>query len=144
MRDEVVPAVRAACEKEADSIVALNQLQLLSGENVDGKLMNDGVYSEHYARYRQHRGLPIDRVLLDLTGDLQDGMRVEFTDTGFSIVSSDWKQWMVDYTRETGSWPPGNKPHYGQVFGLSKINIEQLVYEIRPIVANRLRKRLMG
>ena len=135
--------VRGACEREERAIVELNRLQLQRGLNAEGELMNGGEYSDKYAAFRRRKGLPTDHVYLLLSGDLQDGMRVEFGETGFSLVSSDWKQWMVDYTRETGSWPPGNKPHYGAVFGLDETSRGMLVWRIRERVSEGIRNRLL-
>jgi hypothetical protein len=143
VQSEVVPIVRKACEGERDAIVDLNRAQLARGENAEGVLMNGGEYSEHYAAFRRRKGLPTDRVYLLLGGDLQDKMRVEFSETGFSVVTDDWKQWMVDYTRETGSWPPGDKPHYGPVFGLDEVSRGLLMWGIRPRVAVSIRNRLL-
>jgi hypothetical protein len=143
VQSEILPIVRKACEGEREAIVDLNRTQLELGENAEGVLMNGGEYSEHYAAFRRRKGLPTDRVCLLLGGDLQDKMRVEFSETGFSVVTDDWKQWMVDYTRETGSWPPGDKPHYGPVFGLEEVSRGLLMWRIRPRVAVSIRNRLL-
>ena len=144
VQSEILPIVRKACEGEERTIVDLNRAQLARGENAEGVMMNGGDYSEHYAAFRRRKGLPTDHVYLLLSGDLQDGMRVEFTETGFSVVTDDWKQWMVDYTRETGSWPPGDKPHYGPVFGLDAVSRGMLMWRIRPRVAGSIRNRLLN
>lgn len=143
VQDDMLLYVQKACVREKKAIIDYNRLQLHRGENAKGELMGDGVYSEHYAAYRRRKGLPIDHVYLLLSGDLQDGMDVEFTDTGFSVVSTDWKQWMVDYTMETGSWPPGDKPHYGPVFGLDETSKGMLAWKIAPRVGELVRKRLL-
>ena len=143
VQSEILPIVRKACEGEERTIVDLNRAQLARGENAEGVMMNGGEYSEHYAAFRRRKGLPTDHVYLLLSGDLQDKMRVEFSETGFSVVTDDWKQWMVDYTRETGSWPPGNKPHYGPVFGLDETSRGMLVWRIRERVSEGIRNRLL-
>ena len=143
VQSEILPIVRKACEGEERTIVDLNRAQLARGENAEGALMNGGEYSEHYAAFRRRKGLPIDHVYLLLSGDLQDKMRVEFSEMGFSVVTDDWKQWMVDYTRETGSWPPGDKPHYGPVFGLDAVSRGMLMWRIRPRVSVSIRNRLL-
>ena len=143
VQSEILPIVRKACEGEERTIVDLNLAQLARGENAEGVMMNGGDYSEHYAAFRRRKGLPTDHVYLLLSGDLQDKMRVEFSETGFSVVTDDWKQWMVDYTRETGSWPPGDKPHYGPVFGLDAVSRGMLMWRIRPRVAGSIRNRLL-
>ena len=143
VQSEILPIVRNACEGEERTIVDLNRAQLARGENAEGVMMNGGDYSEHYEAFRRRKGLPTDHVYLLLSGDLQDKMRVEFTETGFSVVTDDWKQWMVDYTRETGSWPPGDKPHYGPVFGLDAVSRGMLMWRIRPRVAGSIRNRLL-
>lgn len=143
LRGELDGIVRSACEREERTIVDLNRAQLARGENAEGVLMNGGEYSEHYAAFRRRKGLPTDRVYLLLGGDLQDKMRVEFSETGFSVVTDDWKQWMVDYARETGSWPPGDKPHYGPVFGLDEVSRGMLMWRISPRVAVSIRNRLL-
>ena len=143
VQSEIFPIVRKACEGEERTIVDLNRAQLARGENAEGVMMNGGEYSEHYAAFRRRKGLPTDHVYLLLSGDLQDKMRVEFSETGFSVVTDDWKQWMVDYTRETGSWPPGDKPHYGPVFGLDAVSRGVLMWRIRPRVAGSIRNRLL-
>lgn len=143
VQSEILPIVRKACEGEERTIVDLNRAQLARGENAEGVMMNGGEYSEHYAAFRRRKGLPTDHVYLLLSGDLQDKMRVEFSETGFSVVTDDWKQWMVDYTRETGSWPPGDKPHYGPVFGLDAVSRGMLMWRIRPRVAGSIRNRLL-
>ena len=144
VQSEILPIVRKACEGEERTIVDLNRAQLARGENAEGVMMNGGDYSEHYAAFRRRKGLPTDHVYLLLSGDLQDKMRVEFSETGFSVVTDDWKQWMVDYTRETGSWPPGDKPHYGPVFGLDAVSRGMLMWRIRPRVAGSIRNRLLN
>ena len=143
VQSEILPIVRKACEGEERTIVDLNRAQLARGENAEGVLMNGGEYSEHYAAFRRRKGLPTDRVYLLLSGDLQDKMRVEFSETGFSVVTDDWKQWMVEYAMETGSWPPGDKPHYGPVFGLDEVSRGMLMWRIRPRVAVSIRNRLL-
>ena len=143
VQSEILPIVRKACEGEERTIVDLNRAQLARGENAEGVMMNGGEYSEHYAAFRRRKGLPTDHVYLLLSGDLQNKMRVEFSETGFSVVTDDWKQWMVDYTRETGSWPPGDKPHYGPVFGLDAVSRGMLMCRIRPRVAGSIRNRLL-
>lgn len=143
VQSEILPIVRKACECEERTIVDLNRAQLARGENAEGVMMNGGEYSEHYAAFRRRKGLPTDHVYLLLSGDLQDKMRVEFSETGFSVVTDDWKQWMVDYTRETGSWPPGDKPHYGPVFGLDAVSRGMLMWRIRPMVSEGVRRRLL-
>ena len=143
VQSEILPIVRKACEGEERTIVDLNRAQLARGENAEGVMMNGGAYSPTSIRQRAKLGLPIDHVYLSFEGDLQDGMKVEFTETGFSVVTDDWKQWMVDYTRETGSWPPGDKPHYGPVFGLDAVSRGMLVWRIRPRVSEGVRRRLL-
>ena len=135
--------VQKACKREKRSIINYNRLQLHRGENAVGEMMGGGEYSDSYTAYRRRKGLPIDHVYLLLSGDLQDGMNVEYTSTGFSVVSTDWKQWMVDYTMETGSWPPGDKPHYGPVFGLDETSKEMLRWKITPIVGELARRRIL-
>lgn len=144
VRDEVVPAVKAACEKEAAWIVSANQEQLAAGLNAAGVLMNGGVYSPYHLFRRMRKGLPVDHVYLDFDGGLQEGMQVEYTETGFSVVTTDWKQWMVDYTMETGHWPPGNQPEYGPVFGLTAEKRGELARRIAPNVARMVRRQLVG
>ncbi|MBO4382224.1 MAG: hypothetical protein IKV77_05095 [Alistipes sp.] len=143
-REDMQQYVREACQREKQSIINYNRLQLRRGVNADGEMMNGGVYSDQYAAFRMRKGLPIDHVYLLLSGDLQDGMDVEFTNTGFSVVSTDWKQWMVEYTMETGSWPPGNKPQYGPVFGLDDTGKTMLAWKIKPVVARSLRRKLLN
>ena len=94
--------VRGACEREERAIVELNRLQLQRGLNAEGELMNGGVYSPTSIRQRMKRGLPVDHVYLSFEGDLQEGMEVVFGDTGFSVVSRDWKQQLVDEVMRTG------------------------------------------
>ena len=144
VQSEILPIVRKACEGEERTIVDLNRAQLARGENAEGVMMNGGAYSPTSIRQRAKLGLPIDHVYLSFEGDLQDGMKVEFTETGFSVVTDDWKQWMVDYTRETGSWPPGDKPHYGPVFGLDAVSRGMLMWRIRPRVSEGVRRRLLS
>ena len=144
VRDDMVAIVKGACKKEKDAIVDLNRAQLARGENAEGVMMNGGDYSPTSIRQRAKLGLPIDHVYLSFEGDLQDGMKVEFTETGFSVVTDDWKQWMGDYTRETGRWPPGDKPHYGPVFGLDAVSRGMLMWRIRPRVSEGVRRRLLG
>ena len=143
LQSEVAAVVKDACMREERTIVDLNRAQLARGENAEGVMMNGGEYSEHYAAFRRRKELPTDHVYLLLSGDLQDKMRVEFSETGFSVVTDDWKQWMVDYTRETGSWPPGDKPHYGPVFGLDAVSRGMLMWRIRPRVAGSIRNWLL-
>lgn len=144
VRDEVVPAVKAACEKEAAWIVSANREQLAEGLNAEGVLMNGGVYSPYHLFRRMRKGLPVRHVYLDFDGGLQSGMQVEYSETGFSVVTTDWKQWMVDYTMETGHWPPGDQPEYGPVFGLTAAKRGELARRIAPNVARAVRQRLVG
>ena len=144
VQSEILPIVRKACEGEERTIVDLNRAQLNRGLNADGELMNGGAYAPTSIYRRSLMGLPIDHVYLRITGDLQDGMYVEYSETGFSVKTTDWKQWMVDYTRETGSWPPGDKPHYGPVFGLDAVSRGMLMWRIRPRVSEGVRRRLLG
>ena len=144
VRDEVVPAVRAACEKEASWIVSANREQLAEGLNAEGVLMSGGEYSPYHLFRRMRKGLPVRHVYLDFDGGLQSGMRVEYSETGFSVVTTDWKLWMVDYAMETGHWPPGNQPEYGPVFGLTAAKKGELARRIAPGVARAVRRRLVG
>ena len=52
VRDEVVPAVKDACEKEAAWIVSANREQLAEGLNAEGVLMNGGYYSRQHKQSR--------------------------------------------------------------------------------------------
>lgn len=146
VRDEVVPAVRAACEKEAAWIVSANREQLAEGLNAEGVLMNGGVYSPTSVRQRAKRGLPVDHVYLSYEGDMQAGMFVEYSETGFSVVTTDWKQRLVDEAMRTGYWPSSgyNAPEYGPVFGLTAAKRGELARRIAPNVARAVRRRLVG
>ena len=148
VQSEILPIVRKACEGEERTIVDLNRAQLARGENAEGVMMNGGAYSPTSIRQRAKLGLPIDHVYLSFEGDLQDGMKVEFTETGFSVVTTDWKQELVDYTMKTGNWPTGvspddEVPEYGPVFGLDAVSRGMLMWRIRPRVAGSIRNRLM-
>ena len=146
VRDEVVPAVKAACEKEAAWIVSANKEQLAEGLNAEGVLMNGGVYSPTSVRQRAKRGLPVDHVYLSYEGDMQSGMQVEYTETGFSVVTTDWKQQLVDEAMRTGYWPSSgyNAPEYGSVFGLTAAKRGELARMIAPSVARNVRRRLLN
>ena len=146
VRDEVVPAVKAACEKEAAWIVSANKEQLAAGLNAEGVLMNGGVYSPTSVRERAKRGLPVDHVYLSYEGDMQEGMQVEYTETGFSVVTTDWKQRLVDEVMRTGYWPSSgyNAPEYGPVFGLTAEKRRELARRIAPRVSSRLRRKLLN
>ena len=148
VRDEVVPAVKAACEKRSVEqwILSANREQLAEGLNAEGVLMNGGVYSPTSVRQRAKRGLPVDHVYLSYEGDMQDGMQVEYSDTGFSVVTTDWKQWLVDEAMRTGYWPSSgyNAPEYGSVFGLTAGKKGELARMIAPMVAGKIRKRILN
>ena len=146
VRDEVVPAVRAACEKEAAWIVSANREQLAAGLNAEGVLMNGGVYSPTSVRQRAKMGLPVDHVYLSYEGDMQAGMQVEYTETGFSVVTTDWKQRLVDEAMRTGYWPSSgyNAPEYGPVFGLTAEKRGELARRIAPNIARAVRRRLLN
>ena len=146
VRDDMVAIVKGACEKEKDAIVDLNRAQLARGENAEGVMMNGGAYSPTSIRQRAKLGLPIDHVYLSFEGDLQEGMKVEFTETGFSVVTTDWKQQLVDEAMRTGYWPSSgyNAPHYGPVFGLDAVSRGMLMWRIRPRVSEGVRRRLLG
>lgn len=142
---EVERYVREACEQQVAQrwIVDANRGQLAEGKNARGEMMNGGVYSPHYMFFRMRRGLPVRHVYLNLDGGLQEGMMVEYSETGFSVKSTDWKQQFVDYTMETGHWPPGNQPEYGPVFGLTEENKGLLARMIAPVVAGKIRRRIL-
>ena len=146
VRDDMVAIVKGACEKEKDAIVDLNRAQLARGENAEGVMMNGGAYSPTSIKQRAKLGLPIDHVYLSFEGDLQEGMKVEFTETGFSVVTTDWKQQLVDEAMRTGYWPSSgyNAPHYGPVFGLDAVSRGMLMWRIRPRVSEGVRRRLLG
>ena len=137
--------VRGACEREERAIVELNRLQLQRGLNAEGELMNGGVYSPTSIRQRVKRGLPVDHVYLSFEGDLQEGMEVVFGDTGFSVVSRDWKQQLVDEAMRTGFWPSSgyNAPEYGPVFGLDEESRRVLVGKIGERISEGIRNRLL-
>jgi len=145
VQSEILPIVRKACEGEREAIVDLNRAQLARGENAEGVLMNGGAYSPTSVRQRAKLGLPIDHVYLSFEGDLQEGMKVEFTETGFSVVTTDWKQQLVDEAMRTGYWPSSgyNAPYYGPVFGLDEVSRGLLMWRIRPRVAVSIRNRLL-
>ena len=145
VQSEILPIVRKACEGEERTIVDLNRAQLARGENAEGVMMNGGVYSPTSIRQRAKMGLPIDHVYLLLSGDLQDKMRVEFSETGFSVVTTDWKQQLVDEAMRTGYWPSSgyNAPHYGPVFGLDAVSRGMLMWRIRPRVSVSIRNWLL-
>ena len=91
-------------------------------------------------------GLPVDHVYLSFEGDMQNGMQVEYSATGFSVVTTDWKQRLVDETMRTGYWPSSgyNAPEYGPVFGLTAENKGKLARLIAPSVASKIRNRLLS
>ena len=146
MRDEIVPAVKAACERESAWIVEANREQLAAGLNAAGVMMNGGVYSPTSIRQRAKMGLPVDHVYLSFEGNMQEGMRVEYSDTGFSVVTTDWKQRLVDEAMRTGYWPSSgyNAPEYGPVFGLTAEKRGELARRIAPMVSSRLRRKLLN
>ena len=148
VQSEILPIVRKACEGEERTIVDLNRAQLNRGLNADGELMNGGDYAPTSIYRRSLMGLPINHVYLRITGDLQDGMYVEYSETGFSVKTTDWKQELVDYTMKTGNWPTGvspddEVPEYGPVFGLDAVSRGMLMWRIRPRVAGSIRNRLL-
>jgi len=145
LQSEVAAVVKDACMREERTIVDLNRAQLARGGNAEGVMMNGGAYSPTSIRQRAKLGLPIDHVYLLLSGDLQEGMKVEFTETGFSVVTTDWKQQLVDEAMRTGYWPSSgyNAPHYGPVFGLDAVSRGLLMWRIRPRVAGSIRNRLL-
>ncbi len=146
VRDEVVPAVRAACEKESAWIVSANREQLSEGLNAEGVLMNGGEYSPYHLFRRMRKGLPVRHVYLDFDGGLQSGMQVEYSETGFSVVTTDWKQRLVDEAMRTGYWPSSgyDAPEYGPVFGLTAEKRGELARRIMPNVARAVRRRIVG
>lgn len=146
VRDEIVPAVKAACERESAWIVEANREQLAAGLNAAGVMMNGGVYSPTSIRQRAKMGLPVDHVYLSFEGDMQEGMQVEYSDTGFSVVTTDWKQRLVDEAMRTGYWPSSgyNSPEYGPVFGLTAEKKGELARLIAPSVAGKIRNRLLN
>lgn len=146
---DVAEYVKAACEAEAEAIVEMNKAQLKAGINTDGGMMAGGNYAPTTIFRRGKRGLPVDHVYLDYEGGLQGGMYVEYGEEGFNIKTTDWKQWMVDYTRRTGYWPidggPDTElPEYGEVFGLTVENLNALARRIAPNVARTVRRRLLN
>lgn len=147
VKEEVVPMVRSACEKQSVArwIVSANKEQLSAGLNAEGAIMNGGVYSPTSRRLRERRGLPIDHVYLSFEGDMQEGMQVEYSETGFSVVTTDWKQQLVDEVMRTGYWPSSgyNAPEYGPVFGLTQKNKGLLARMIAPVIGKSIRKRLL-
>ena len=147
-RGEVIAMVRSACELPSVQkwIVDANKEQLSEGVNANGVLMNGGVYSPTSVRMRARMGLPVDHVYLSYEGDMQAGMQVEYTDTGFSVVTTDWKQRLVDEAMRTGYWPSSgyNDPEYGPVFGLTEAKKGELARKIAPMVARRVRRRMVN
>lgn len=143
---EVLGYVREACEKEGRWIVEANKRQLQAGLNAAGELMNGGIYSPTSIMQRASRGLPVDHVYLSYEGDMQSAMVVEFGETGFAVVTTDWKQQLVEEAMRTGYWPSSgyNAPEYGPVFGLTVENKGLLARRIAPKVARKLRRRLVG
>lgn len=143
--DDIIPAVKSACEKEAAWIVSANREQLAAGLNAEGVLMNGGVYSSTSVRERLKKGLPVDHVYLSYEGDMQSGMQVEYSETGFSVVTMDWKRWLVDEAMRTGYWPSSghNAPEYGPVFGLTVEKRGELARRIVPGVARTVRRKLL-
>ena len=146
LQGELLPAVKEACVKREKWIVAANREQLGEGLNADGVLMNNGEYSPYHLFRRMRRGLPVRHVYLDFEGDLQAGMRVEFGETGFAVVTTDWKQQLVDEAMRTGYWPSSgyNAPEYGPVFGLTAEKKGELARLIAPSVGRRLRRKLLN
>lgn len=144
---EVLACVKTACESPAVQrwIVSANQDQLSKGLNANGVLMNGGRYSPVAIKQRLSRGLPVNHVYLSFEGDLQRGMKVEYSQTGFAIVSTDWKERLVEEAMRTGYWPSSGyeAPEYGPVFGLTAANKGELSRMIRPIVGSKLRRRIM-
>lgn len=137
--------VRAACEAEEAAIVEMNRAQLKAGENAEGVLMNGGVYSPRSIAKRMAKGLPVDHVYLSFEGDMQGAMKVEFGDEGFAVVTTDWKQRLVDEVMRTGYWPSSgyDAPEYGPVFGLTAANKGELARRIGPRVGRKIRNRLL-
>ena len=144
VREEIVPAVKAACEKNKKAILDYQQLQLYRGMNADGNLMGTG-YSLKHKNARLALGLPVDHVYLDFEGGLHEGMDVEFSNTGFAIVTNDWKMKLVEISLKTGYWVASNGTHleYGPVFGLDDVSKNMLVWKIKPDVCRKIRNRLL-
>lgn len=146
MERDLAGYVRAACEAEAGAIVEMNRAQLKAGENAEGVLMNGGVYSPRSIAKRMAKGLPVDHVYLSFEGDMQGAMKVEFGDEGFAVVTTDWKQRLVDEVMRTGYWPSSgyDAPEYGPVFGLTAANKGELARRIGPRVGRKIRARLLS
>lgn len=144
VQENLIPLVKEACERKSTEkwIVNANRQQLSQGINTNGVLMNDGVYSPSTIRQRLRRNLPVDHVYLSFIGDMQQGMKVEYSDTGFSVATTDWKQALVDEVMSTGYWPTSvnSSPEYGPVFGLTTEHKRQLAKLIEPIVVKKIRK----
>lgn len=145
LQGELLPAVKEACVKKKDWIIAANKEQLRAGLNADGNLMNGGRYSLEHTKVRKKMGLPTDHVYLSFYGDLQAGMDVLFGDTGFEVRTSDWKQELINEVMEDGWWPTSsdNWVHYGPVFGLTAEKKGELARLIAPSVASKIRNRLL-
>ena len=146
VREEIVPAVKAACERREREIVEMNQEQMLSGYNADGVLMNKGYYSDKHTKARMSKGFPVDHVYLAyVTGDFQREMYVEYSDTGFAVQSHDEKNWNAMMAMRTGYWPSsGEDPLYGPVYGLTAEHKGELARMIAPSVAGKIRNRLLA
>lgn len=144
---EVERYVREACEQQVSQrwIVDANRGQLAEGKNARGEMMNGGVYSPTSVRLRGKRGLPVDHVYLSFEGDMQKAMAVEYSETGFAVVTTDWKMRLVDETMRTGFWPASGyeAPEYGPVFGLTEENKGLLARMIAPVVARKIRGRIL-
>lgn len=148
VQGDVLLYVKAACERQSVGqwIVEANRGQLAEGKNIEGVMMNGGVYSPTSIRQRIKMGLPVDHVYLSFEGDMQSAMQVEYSDTGFSVVTTDWKQQLVDEVMRTGYWPSSgyNAPEYGPVFGLTAENRVELARRIAPSVGRSIRNRLLN
>lgn len=147
LRDEVSGMMREVCEggKVQRWVVDAYKGQLREGLNAEGVLMNGGYYSKVHEKARRSRGLPTDHVYLDFEGDMQRGMKVEYSDSGFSVVTGDWKQELIDEVMRTGYWPAsnGHGPYYGRVFGLTEENMAELTRVVAPMLAASVRRRLL-
>ena len=144
LQGELLPAVKEACVKEEKAILDYQQLQLYRGMNAEGGIMGIN-YSLKHKNARLALGLPVDHVYLDFEGGLHEGMKVEYSNTGFSIVTDDWKMKLVEISLKTGYWVASNGTHleYGPVFGLDDVSKNMLVWKIKPRVSANIRKRLL-
>ena len=112
------------------NILAWNKEQLEDGKTSLGKEITPS-YTPFTISLKRQKGQISDRVTLKDTGSFQDSFFVIFGDDFFDVYATDSKRNKIQ------------KKYGADLYGLQKENVDKLSLELKPVMQDEFKKRIL-